>query len=96
MNKHFGEQISLEIMAEISFLTTSAFSKKFKAETGTNYCEYLTILRISKALKLLATTDLSVTKIAEMCGFQNSSYFTLMFKKYNNITPKKYRMKYSK
>ena len=96
MNQHFGEQISLETMSEISFLTASAFSKKFKAETGTNYCEYLTMLRISKASKLLAATDLSVTEIAEKCGFQSSSYFTLMFKKYNNITPKKYRMKYSK
>ncbi len=94
MNQHYDEPISLDTMSEISFLTTSAFSKKFKAETGTNYCEYLTALRISKASKLLVSSDLSVTEIAEKCGFQSSSYFTLMFKKYNNITPKKYRMKY--
>lgn len=96
MNQHFDEQISLETMSEISFLTPSAFSKKFKAETGTNYCEYLTIIRLSKASKLLMSSDLSVTEISEKCGFQSSSYFTLMFKKYNNITPKKYRTKYQK
>jgi AraC-like DNA-binding protein len=81
-------------MSELSFLSESAFSKKFKAETGTNFSEYLIMLRISKAEKLLVSSNFSVTKISGMCGFQSSSYFTLMFKKYKGITPKKYRMKY--
>lgn len=94
MNAHLSEPLSLEKMSEISYLSNSAFSKKFKAETGINYCEYFTLLRISKAVQLLVSTDFSITRIAELCGFQSSSYFTFVFKKRKNISPLKYRMKY--
>jgi two-component system response regulator YesN len=66
-------------------------SQLFKQETGLNYHEYLMRLRVDSAKRLLSTTDLSISQIAEMVGFQDYRGFYLVFKRLEKITPSAYR-----
>ena len=69
----------------------SYFSRKFKLCTGFGYKEYLITVRIIEACRLLLNTDMSITQIAENCGFDDSNYFGDCFKKIKGMSPREYR-----
>jgi two-component system response regulator YesN len=88
---HYNKQITLEsICAHIS-ISKNYFSSLFKKETGMNVWDYLTIVRIEYAKKLLVKTTLKNYEIAEQIGYENPSYFTKMFKKLTGSLPHEYR-----
>ena len=64
----------------------------FKTETGRTPLEYLTTLRINKAIQLLTQcSHKSIETIASNCGFRDSFYFSTCFKKYTGLSPLQYR-----
>ncbi len=67
------------------------FSYVFKKTMEKPFSEYISILRLREAEKLLLSTDKSITEIAYACGFSTSSYFISKFKSYKGITPKQFR-----
>ena len=70
------------------------FRRCFKKELGKSPLEYLTSLRISKAMELLVQNDfLGVENVAVQCGFSDSFYFSTCFKKHNGLAPLAYRKK---
>ena len=73
-------------------MTPNHLTKQFKKITDIGLNDYINITRVSAAEKLLRQTELSVTEIATMCGFNASNYFAAVFKKINGITPKKYSL----
>ncbi len=64
---------------------------QFKKITGTTITEYRTEIKITKAKKLLVTSDISVTEIAQKCGFGSSSYFSKVFMRSEKLSPSDYR-----
>jgi transcriptional regulator GlxA family with amidase domain len=66
----------------------------FQAETGMSPMQYLKILRMQKACKLLETSLLSVKEITAKTGFRDVSHFTRDFKKAHGITPTKHRARF--
>lgn len=74
-------------------LSLAYFSTLFKSVTGQKFGDYLLSVRISRAKKLLASTDKDITYIAYETGFSSSSHFIARFKELENITPGKYRRK---
>lgn len=91
INKNYGENLTLSSLAKTFAVSESHFSRTFKKSTGFGVCEYITTVRIRNAQKMLAETDFSVTEIANRCGFNDSSYFTSVFKRIRGISPLKYR-----
>ena len=91
MSSHFKENITLKKMADISCMSESYFSKRFKQVTGFGFKEYLNELRIRYACSLLLTTEKSITQIAAECGFMDSNYFGDAFRKKKNVSPRQYR-----
>ena len=85
--------ISLQVVADEVNLSQSHFSSQFKARTGTSYVKFLTALRMDKAKKLLQTTDQSVSTVAEMVGYPNTTNFYRHFQKHTKMTPAVYRQK---
>ena len=67
------------------------FRHLFTEHFGISPNSYLTNQRINHAKRLLKSSDASITDIAYDCGFNSSSQFTNIFKKYVGITPKEYR-----
>jgi two-component system response regulator YesN len=88
---NLDKRISLEEVAEHLFLNPSYFSRMFKKETGENFIEYITRLKMERAKELLDQTGYAVGKICEMLGYDNRSYFIKIFKSHVGVTPAEYR-----
>lgn len=86
-----NENLGLNDVAKMFGMSSSYFSKKFKAVTGFGFKEYLIGVRIKEATTLLLTTNLSVTEIAIQCGFNDSNYFGDAFRRVKGVSPNKYR-----
>jgi len=81
-------------MSKICNLNFSYFSRAFKRIMRKSFKEYMNYFRITKAEKLLISSNLNITEIAQAVGFSTSSYFIEQFKKFNSISPKQFRKKY--
>jgi len=88
---HYHEDIGVEQIAAITYVTPNYFSRVFKKETGKGFAEWLNMLRIEKAKLLLKDLKLRVYEVAEKVGYNDYKIFTLNFKKYVGCTPKEYR-----
>lgn len=91
IRSNYDKQITLEDMAAEIGVSPKYFCYFFKSMTGRSPIEYLNKYRIESAARLLFSTDLSVTDIAYMSGFNDLSYFIKMFKRVKNVTPTKFR-----
>ena len=69
------------------------FSTCFKRQVGIGLNEYLTVLRLREAERLLVTTEKSVTEIALAVGFSSTSHFIARFGAAHGITPKQFRLR---
>lgn len=74
-------------------LTTTPYtlSKTIKKLTGYNFKEILQDKKLDTARSLLDSTDLPISKIADIIGYENTSYFHKIFKQKFNSSPSKYR-----
>lgn len=91
IRSNFEQDITLEQLCKTFAISEGYLSRKFKAVSGIGLNQYITYVRISHAEKLLSESDLSVTEIAERCGFNGSNYFTSVFKKIKGMTPLMYK-----
>lgn len=91
LNTHFMEKITLDDVAKHVYLSRSYLSKIFKSETGESFSTYLNNLRVEKSKAYLKDNKLLLVEVAHLCGFDDQSYFTKIFKKKTGISPKKYR-----
>ncbi|MGQ7885434.1 response regulator transcription factor [Paenibacillus sp. WC2504] len=91
IDKHYMNNVTIQLLAEEAFLSPTYMCQIFKQETGETIIEFLTKVRIEKAKELLKSPDLKIFVIAEMVGFENATYFTTVFKKITGVLPGKYR-----
>ena len=91
MQTHLAEEISLDLLAEAFHLSPQYISQLFKSEIGVNFLTYLTNLRMERAKKLLLSTALPVSEVAEQSGYGDYRVFTKAFKKSEGVTPSQYR-----
>ena len=82
-----SQALTVSSLAESAEMSETYFRKLFKAGYGTSPSEYITGCRISYAKELLRLDYLSISDIAESCGFSSSSYFCRVFKKHTGTTP---------
>ncbi len=93
IRQHFCEDISLSDIAGKVFLNPIYISRLIKEQTGKNYTELLTEMRVGKAVELLEQTNLYVYEIADRVGYHNLKYFYKVFKKATGGSPNDYRPK---
>lgn len=92
INAQFQKDISLDEVSREVNVSPYYFSKLFKEETGQNFIEYLTEIRIAKAKELLSQgNETSMKEICLSCGYQDPNYFSRIFKKTVGQTPTEYR-----
>lgn len=88
---HFKENLTLEQLAEEGNMNKFYLSHAFKREYGISPINYMISKRIDESKYLLAETDLSMSQIAQMLGFSSLSYFSQVFRRTQEISPKEYR-----
>ena len=91
IDNHFKENLSLEILAEITHVSKYHMVHVFTEEYGISPINYLIYKRIEEGKKLLQTTDYSLALIGRTLGFSSPSYFSQVFKKHADCTPLEYR-----
>lgn len=91
---HFQEELKLEDVSAVAGFNTTYFSTLFKKETGRNFSDYLTELRVNKAKELLCEEGLSIQDVCEMVGYRDLKYFSRLFKKVTGISPSDHRKMY--
>ncbi|MBS6396788.1 MAG: helix-turn-helix domain-containing protein [Clostridiales bacterium] len=91
IDENFKRDLSLDEVSRQLDLSPYYFSKLFKEETGSNFVEYMTGLRIEHAKKLLKNEEYSMKEICAEVGYGDPNYFSRIFKKNTGVTPTEYR-----
>lgn len=91
LKEHYTENITLEDMSRVVYLSPYYFSHLFKKEMGVSFVEYLTSLRIEESKRLLRETPLYISAVAAKVGYSDVNYFSRVFKKMTGMTPSQYR-----
>ena len=95
IQENYGRPITLEQVSAVAGFNASYFSSFFKKETGQNFLEYLSEVRMNRAKELLRDSDASIAKICEMVGYLDLKHFTTTFKKMTGVQPGEFRQLYS-
>lgn len=90
--RNFSKNISVAEAAAVAEYSVSHFSKMFSDFTGCTFSEYLTLLRLQKADKLLGS-GLNMAAIAEKCGFSDYRAFARAYQRKYHMTPTEGRKK---
>ncbi|MFC0512978.1 helix-turn-helix domain-containing protein [Mucilaginibacter angelicae] len=93
--ENFKEQITNQKAASLAFMNESAFCRYFKRRTNKTLSQFVTHVRVTHAMHLLAEEDMSISKVCFECGFANLSYFNRQFKAVTGKTPYTYRKEFS-
>jgi two-component system response regulator YesN len=91
IRQHYGEDITLQEIAERHHMSESHFSRLFKQQVGTSFLEYLTKVRVQKAKELLVKPKLKIYEVSLQVGYQDSRYFSQIYRKYTGETPTEFR-----
>lgn len=92
VNSHYGEvTLNVAMIAENLGITPSYMSKLFKEQTGETLPDYINKVRLEKAKGLLRDKKLNISDAAVKVGYLNSNALIRSFKKYEGITPGKYK-----
>ena len=89
--QHHRENLTLEMIAEAVYLSSSYASRLFKMVQDCTIMEYLTAVRLEDAKRLLHNPMYLIDEIATNVGYADASYFTKVFKREEGITPTQYR-----
>lgn len=89
--ENLNQKISLEILTQKFDVSKSGLIKRFNESVGVSPIQFLLNLRLKEAENLLISSDLTLTEIADFCGFENAFYLSNAFKKSKGIAPKFFR-----
>ncbi|MCM3630211.1 response regulator [Paenibacillus glycanilyticus] len=91
---YLDSELSIKQVAENIHLNPSYLSTLFKKETGETFTGYVTRLKLQKAQVLLRNTDLKISEICQTVGFDDSTYFSSVFKKHFQVSPSEFRQQH--
>lgn len=91
INNHYSDEISLNALSKTFYISPYYLSRTFKRVTGFNLVEYLNLIRVKEAQKLLQSTNLKIIDIAQRVGFGSVAHFGRTFKSITSLSPSDYR-----
>jgi len=85
---HYSEKISLDTIAENTYMSPFYISRVFKSETGDTPIHHLIKIRLEKAMELLKTEEgLNIQEVAARVGYDDAYHFSKLFKKHFGVSP---------
>jgi two-component system response regulator YesN len=91
IQKNYAEDITLAHMSKLFYMNSFYFSSFFKKETGENFKDYLTDIRMKEAIRLILNTDMKTYEISEKVGYNNVRQFTDKFRELYDTSPMEYK-----
>jgi len=91
LNSNLTSKLTVDDIARAAHMSGSHFSRIFRKETGKSPMDYLMSVRLERAKRLLLAGDMTVTQVAQACGFSNASYLSDRFRKAYAKTPTEFR-----
>jgi AraC family transcriptional regulator len=88
---NYDKPLALNDLAKLAELSPNYFHTVFTQTVGKTLNEFITEIRINKAKELLLNTNLKISVIAEKCGFDNTSYFSSVFRKKSKKSPSNFK-----
>lgn len=95
IHKHYKQTITLNDLCQYLSINKSYFCSIFKAETGLTFSHFLNRVRIEKSKQYLIDSNESILSIALSVGFNNHTYYSMIFKKITGMTPLEFRQQKS-
>lgn len=89
--EHVDQDISLGTVADRIFMNKTYVSEAFKQKTGISFTEYITVVKMERAKKLMADEGMKNYEIAQLLGFKDVEYFSKLFKKTTGLSPTEFR-----
>ncbi len=90
------DDLSLERVASMAYMSPTYFSMIFKNIVGQTYIDFVIFCKMNKAKDLLINSQLKIYEISTTLGYANSQSFSKLFKSFCGITPSEYRIKFAK
>ena len=87
VKQHYYENISLDEISLFLNMNKNYFCQIYKKETGEGFVDYVTRIRIDKALELLSDPKIKTYEVAEAVGYPDYRYFCKIFKKHTGMSP---------
>ncbi len=94
ITKHYADNISVADIARAFNVSESHLNRVFKTDTGYTINEYRNLYKIKAALQLMTDPDLKAYEVGSIVGIDNQRYFSVIFKKYTDMTPLAFREAY--
>lgn len=91
ISEHLEQSITLSVVAEQVGLSPHYLSRLFREEAGISFNDYVTKLRMDKAVHLLQTTSMRVYEVASAVGIPSYRYFNTTFREYTGAVPTDYK-----
>lgn len=91
IRENYDKELNMAMVSNYISMNYSLFSLSFKQYTGMNFVNYLKMIRISEAKRLLEETDEKVIDISQKVGYENEKHFMKTFKSVCGVSPSEYR-----
>lgn len=91
LDRNYADRSVLGKFCQEHHYSLQYISRRFKQETGMTALEYLQKVRIEKSCELLAGSDLRIQEIARMAGYEDVQFFSSVFRRLLNMSPREYR-----
>ena len=88
---YYLNDININDISEKLEVTSSYLSKLLKKETGVSFIDYLTNMRIKKAMYIMEDPTIKIYDVAELVGYSNQHYFCRAFKRVVGFSPTEYK-----
>ena len=97
IRQNYMRPIGLEEVAAHVGMSPNYFSSIFRKEKGCSFRHYLNQVRVENSqVLLLASPELSILQICNMCGFEDQAYFVKVFQRHTGTTPSRFRIQHSR
>lgn len=91
INEHCFSDISLNELSALSGVSPQYFGRLFKERLNMRPMEYIARIKVSKAKIMLLDSDIPVSEISEKLGYNSPTYFGIVFRKYEGVSPSEFR-----
>ncbi len=96
VESNLDQKIRVSDVASFCGMSRSHFSRKFRQECGKSFSEFVSQVRIGRAMDLLSDTSATIKAVSFEVGYQDPSYFGRMFRRYTGMCPSEYQKIQSK